>query len=46
MSYIPTRRLTVLALDPSIRSGGKILRAQIEIPNELLVAAPTCPSRR
>jgi hypothetical protein len=38
--YIPTRRLTVLALDPSIRSGGKILRTQIEIPNELLVAGP------
>ena len=40
MAYLPTRKLTVLALDPSVRSGGKILRTQIEIPNELLVAGP------
>jgi hypothetical protein len=40
VSHIPTRRLTVLALDPSVSSGGRILRTQIEIPNELLVAGP------
>jgi len=40
VSYLPTRKLTVLALDPSVRSGGKILRTQIEIPNEPLVAGP------
>jgi hypothetical protein len=32
--------LTVLALDPSVRSGGRILRTEIEIPNEPLVAGP------
>ena len=31
MSHIPTRRLTILALDPSVKSGGKLLRTQIEI---------------
>jgi hypothetical protein len=40
VSHIPTRRLTVLALDPSVKSGGQVLRTQIEIPNELLVAGP------
>ncbi len=40
MSYLPTRKLTVLALDPSVQSDGKILRTQIEIPNEPLVAGP------
>ncbi len=40
MSHLPTRKLTVLALDPSVRSGGRILRTQIEIPNELLVPGP------
>jgi hypothetical protein len=40
MAYHPTRKLTVLALDPSVQSGGRILRTQIEIPNELLVAGP------
>jgi hypothetical protein len=40
MSYSPTRQLTVFALDPSVRSGGKILRTQIEIPNEYLEAGP------
>jgi hypothetical protein len=38
--YLPTRKLTVLALDPSVKSGGRMLRTQIEIPNELLVAGP------
>jgi hypothetical protein len=38
--YLPTRKLTVLALDPSVKSRGKILRTQIEIPNEPLVAGP------
>ena len=40
MSYLPTRRLTVLALDPSVRSDGRIIRTEIEIPNEPLVAGP------
>ena len=40
MSYHPTRKLTVLALDPSVRSGGKILRTQIEVPNEFLAPGP------
>lgn len=40
MSYHPTRKLTVLALDPSVRSRGKILRTQVEIPNEYLAAGP------
>jgi hypothetical protein len=38
MSYNPTRKLTVLALDPSVKSGGKILRSQIDVPNEYLEA--------
>jgi len=40
MSYNPTRKLTVLALDPSVKSAGKILRSKIEIPNEYLEAGP------
>jgi hypothetical protein len=40
MSYNPTRKLTVFALDPSVTSGGKILRTQIEIPNEYLEDGP------
>jgi hypothetical protein len=40
VSYLPTRKLTVLALDPSVKNGGRILRTQIEIPNEPLVAGP------
>ena len=40
MAYLPTRRLTVLALDPGVRSDGRILRTEIEIPNEPLVAGP------
>jgi hypothetical protein len=40
MSYHPTRKLTVLALDPSVKSRGKILRTQVEIPNEHLAAGP------
>jgi hypothetical protein len=40
MSYHPTRKLTVLALDPSVKSRGKILRTQVEIPNEYLAAGP------
>jgi hypothetical protein len=40
VSYLPTRRLTVLALDPSVRSDGHLIRAEIEIPNEPLVAGP------
>jgi hypothetical protein len=40
MPYYPTRKLTILALDPSVREGGRILRTQIEIPNESLSAGP------
>jgi len=38
--YYPTRKLTVLALDPSVRDGRKILRTQIEIPNEAVNEGP------
>jgi hypothetical protein len=40
MPYQPSRKLTILALDPSVKDGKRILRAQIEIPNELLEAGP------
>jgi hypothetical protein len=40
MPYYPTRKLTILALDPSVRDGSGILRTQIEIPNESLSAGP------
>ena len=40
MPYYPTRKLTVIALDPSVKTGGRILRTQLEIPNELLDAGP------
>jgi hypothetical protein len=40
MSYRPMRKLTVLALDPSVKDGKRILRTQIEVPNELLEAGP------
>ena len=40
MAYHPTRKLTVLALDPSVRTDGRILRTQLEIPNEVLEAGP------
>jgi hypothetical protein len=36
LPYYPTRKLTILALDPSVKDGSKILRTQIEIPNEQL----------
>jgi hypothetical protein len=38
--YYPTRKLTILALDPSVKDRGKILRTQIEIPNEALDKGP------
>jgi hypothetical protein len=38
--YFPTRKTTIFAQDPSIRIGGKIVRAQIEIPNERLQPGP------
>src|SRR4051794_40930874 len=41
MPYYPIRRLTILALDPSIKVQGRILRTQIEIPNEPLERGPT-----
>jgi hypothetical protein len=40
MTYRPTRKLTVLALDPSVKDGKRILRTQIEVPNELLEPGP------
>jgi hypothetical protein len=40
MPHHPTRTLTVLALDPSVRSRGKILRTRVEIPNEYLAPGP------
>ena len=41
MPYYPTRKLTILALDPSVKLGRKVLRTQIEIPNEPLESGPT-----
>jgi hypothetical protein len=38
--YYPTRKLTILALDPSVQVGGKILKTQVEIPNEVLDRGP------
>jgi hypothetical protein len=38
--YYPSRRLTSLALDPSVRDSNGILRTQIEIPNEVLDPGP------
>jgi hypothetical protein len=40
MACHPTRKLTILALDPSVRTDGKILRAQTEVPNEALEPGP------
>jgi hypothetical protein len=40
MPYYPARKLTILALDPSVRDNGKLLRTQIEIPNEFLSPGP------
>lgn len=40
MSYNPNRKLTVLALDPSVADRNGILRTQIEIPNESLLPGP------
>lgn len=38
--FYPTRWVTVFAMDPSVMADGKILRAQIEIPNEALESGP------
>ena len=40
MPYYPTRKLTILALDPSVRDSGKIIRTEVEIPNEFLSEGP------
>lgn len=40
MAYYPSRKVTVLALDPSVRMNGKLFRTQIEIPNEVLDRGP------
>ena len=41
MPYYPTRKLTILAMDPSVRVGRQLLRTEIEIPNEPLERGPT-----
>jgi hypothetical protein len=38
--YYPTRKLTILALDPSVKVGRNLLRTEIEIPNEPLESGP------
>jgi hypothetical protein len=38
--YYPTRKLTILAMDPSVRVRRKLLRTEIEIPNEPLERGP------
>jgi len=40
MPYYPTRKLTIFALDPSVKDRKGILKTQIEIPNEALDAGP------
>jgi hypothetical protein len=40
MAYHPTRKLTILALDPSVRDARGILKTQIEVPNEVLEPGP------
>ena len=40
MAYFPARRLTVIARDPSVRMGGAMVRATVEIPNEDLQPGP------
>ena len=40
MPYYPTRRVTVIARDPSVQVRGALLRASVEIPNEELQAGP------
>lgn len=39
-SQTPTRRLTILAQDPSVRRRGKILTARVEVPTEYLREGP------
>lgn len=40
MPYYPTRKTTIFAQDPSIRIHGKIVRTQVDIPNEELQPGP------
>jgi hypothetical protein len=40
MPDLRTRKLTIIAQDPGVTLDGKILRTQIEIPNERLAAGP------
>ena len=37
---LPTRKLTILARDPSVKVNGKIVRAEVEIPAEELAPGP------
>lgn len=40
MPYFPIRRTTIFAHDPSVKRNGRIVRTQIEIPNEELEPGP------
>ncbi len=40
MPYYPTRRVTVIARDPSVQVHGAIVRTAVEIPNEELQPGP------
>jgi hypothetical protein len=40
MPYYPTRPVTIVAQDPSVQLGGRIVRTQVEIPNEELLEGP------
>jgi hypothetical protein len=40
MRYYPTRRVTVIARDPSVQIRGAMVRTAVEIPNEELQAGP------
>ena len=36
----PTRKLTIVAQNPSVRVNGRILKAEVKIPNEVLGTEP------
>jgi hypothetical protein len=40
VSLPPLRQMTIVAQDPSVRRGGKILMAQVSVPAEELIAGP------
>ncbi len=41
MASIPTRKLTIVAQDPSVKDNGKILTTRVDIPFEHLESGPT-----